>query len=74
MTLSKRVVETLLDLVEIKLSCMEVHDREDTREATCLEACRQELKNLLTGGASAANGSAVASFTKPAKGRRPAAV
>ena len=73
MALSRRVVETLLDLVEIKLSCMEVHDREDTREATCLEVCRKELKTLLSGGpAPGADG--VAAFAKRGKGRTRAAV
>ncbi len=74
MALSRRVAETLLDLVEIKLSCMEVHDREDTREATCLEACRQELKTLMSGGASSADSGAVAAFAKRGKGRRRATV
>ena len=43
MMLSKRSVETLLDLVEIKLSCLEVIDREDARERAHLETCRREL-------------------------------
>ena len=43
MTLSKRVVETLIDLVEIKLSCIEVHDREDASEKLALELARREL-------------------------------
>jgi hypothetical protein len=48
MALSKRVVETLLDLVEIKLSCIEVYDREDSRELAMLERCRNELQELLS--------------------------
>ncbi len=47
MTLSKRSVETLLDLVEIKLSCIEVFDREDQRELHSLEAARRELMALV---------------------------
>ncbi len=47
MSLSKRVVETLIDLVEIKLSCIEVYDRDDKREIAGLERCRQELQGLL---------------------------
>lgn len=43
MSISKRSVETLLDLVEVKLSCMEVSDREDARELSALETCRREL-------------------------------
>lgn len=47
MTLSKRSIETLLDLVEIKLSCIEVFDREDQRELHSLEAARRELQSLV---------------------------
>jgi hypothetical protein len=43
MSLSKQSIETLLDLVEIKLGCMEVYDREDARELDLLEGCRREL-------------------------------
>ncbi len=46
MSLSKRSVETLLDLVEIKLSCLEVQDREDARELAILETARRELASL----------------------------
>jgi hypothetical protein len=46
MTLSKQSIETLLDLVEIKLGCMEVYDREDARELDLLEGCRRELVAL----------------------------
>ncbi len=65
--MSKRVVETLIDLVEIKLSCVEVYDREDKREIAALERCRQELQNLLEGGAGGA--SAVAGLAAEFKGR-----
>ena len=58
MALSKRSIETLLDLVEIKLSCLCVTDREDAREQATLEACRRELSAL--GGMK--NGSAVLTF------------
>ncbi|WP_431857903.1 hypothetical protein [Azospirillum sp.] len=44
MSLSKRCVETLLDLAEIKLSCLEITDREDAREKELLERCIQELR------------------------------
>jgi hypothetical protein len=43
MSLSKRCVETLIDLVEIKLSCLEITDREDQRERELLIRCVQEL-------------------------------
>lgn len=42
--MSNRCIETLLDLVEIKLSCLEVTDREDQREKELLERCIQELR------------------------------
>lgn len=46
MNISKRSVETLLDLVEIKLSSMQVLDREDARELAQLESCRRDLLSL----------------------------
>jgi hypothetical protein len=46
MKFSKRSIETLLDLVEIKLSTMEVTDRDDARELAKLECARDELKGL----------------------------
>ena len=46
MALSKRCIETLIDLVEIKLSCIQVMDRDDAREQTVLESCRRELLAL----------------------------
>ena len=67
MSLSKRVVETLIDLVEIKLSCVEVHDRDDKREFAGLERCRQELQKLIEGGADGAT--AVAGLATELKGR-----
>jgi len=44
--LSQRSIETLLDLVEIKLSCLEVYDREDAREKSYLENARRELSAM----------------------------
>jgi len=49
MSLSKRSLETLVDLIEIKLSCMQVLDREDAREFAALEQCRRELDVLAQG-------------------------
>jgi len=46
MNLSKRSVEMLLDLVEIKLSYMDISDREDARDVEILERCREELNSL----------------------------
>ena len=63
--MSKSVIETLIDLVEIKLSCIEVYDREDSREVAALERCRQEL-GILRDPAATANGAhaALANGTK----------
>jgi hypothetical protein len=69
MSLSKRVVETLIDLVEIKLSCFEVYDREDKREIAGLQSCRQELQDLLEGGAGGGGGAAVAGLAAKIRGR-----
>ena len=53
MSLSKRSIEMLLDLVEIKISYMDVSDREDARDLQVLERCRQELVALDGGAADA---------------------
>lgn len=44
MALSKQSIETLMDLVEIKISYMDVLDRDDAKELRVLERCRDELK------------------------------
>ncbi|MBI3711047.1 MAG: hypothetical protein HY246_25665 [Proteobacteria bacterium] len=46
MSLSRRSAQALIDLVEIKLSCMQVLDREDARELAVLEHARRELMAL----------------------------
>ena len=46
MNLSRRSVEMLLDLVEIKISYMDVADREDARDLVVLERAREELRSL----------------------------
>jgi len=43
--LSKRTFETILDLIENKISCMEGWDQTTARERAKLEACRRELIN-----------------------------
>lgn len=48
MSLSRRSIQTLTDLVENKLSMMQVVDREDARELAVLESARREL-TLLAG-------------------------
>ena len=51
MALSKQSVETLMDLVEIKISYMDVLDRDDAKELRVLERCRDELKAANSNGA-----------------------
>ena len=46
---TKRSVETLIDLVEIKLSCFQVFDRDDAKELAALEQARRELVALVPG-------------------------
>ena len=46
MSLSRRSIQTLIDLVENKLTQMQVVDREDARELAVLEAARRELSSL----------------------------
>ena len=47
MALTKKSVEALIDLVEIKLSCIEVFDGQDVNTVRRLERCREELYALL---------------------------
>ena len=47
--LTSKSVETLIDLVEIKLSCLEVWDREDAKERRALEIALKELVAMRTG-------------------------
>ncbi|WP_207460656.1 hypothetical protein [Azospirillum sp. SYSU D00513] len=67
MGLSRRCAETLIDLVEIKLSYFEITDREDKRERELLERSLQELKAELRGQ----DGSALALAMPKRRGRRP---
>ena len=46
-SLTKRSVETLIDLVEIKLSCLQVIDRDDAKELAALKHARRELGSIL---------------------------
>ena len=46
MALSKRTLETIIDLIENKMSCMEGWDQATSRERAKLEACRRELLEL----------------------------
>ncbi len=64
MQLSTKTIETLTDLVEIKLSCIQVFDREDAREVAQLERARNELRALTSGGGD------VVMFPQPQKRRR----
>lgn len=50
MQLSKRTLETLIDLVENKLSSMEVWDRGDRRELNQLQQCMRELTAVSNNG------------------------
>lgn len=70
MPLSKPSLEMLIDLVENKLSCMDVWDREDRRQAVILKRCLHELTAIESGSAGA--GSLVAfGDTGKRRGRRP---
>ena len=50
MILSKRSVEMLLDLVESKISYMDVLDLQDIRDLETLQVCREELKGSIDAG------------------------
>lgn len=46
MSLSPHSIEILLDVLEIKMGCMHVQDRDDAKELLKLRYCRQELLAL----------------------------
>ncbi len=47
MEISKKSAELMLDLVEIKISMMQVHDKEDAKELNYLRSCREQILNVL---------------------------
>jgi hypothetical protein len=46
--MTSKSIETLIDLVENKLSCLEVWDREDARERKTLELALNDLVTMRT--------------------------
>jgi hypothetical protein len=69
--LSKTSVHTLVDLVENKLGCMEVLDREDMRELTTLKRALMELTTLYGVGASTDANFRMPVEMIPRRGRKP---
>ena len=67
MALTPQSIDALIDLVEIKLSCMQVLDREDAREHAALQHCLGELRSF---GQSAADGTVVQFVAESGKRRR----
>jgi len=47
MGLSTKTIETLIDLVEIKLSCFEIYDRDDRKAQKDLQHCLEELTTIV---------------------------
>ncbi len=69
-SVTRQTIELLIDLVEIKLGCVEVYDREDARELKALERARLELNGLLGRKPVGALPMPAAAMARP--GRRPA--
>jgi len=69
MSLSRATVETLIDLVEIKLSCVEVYDRDDSRELVNLQRCKEELMDIAGSGQKVP--AELIAMPKGRRGRRP---
>jgi hypothetical protein len=66
MAISKEILGVLLDLVENKLSCMQVSDRDDMREVMMLQRCLTELN-----GANGSEAGMVGLLSQmPKRGRR----
>lgn len=68
MGLSTQSRDMLIDLVEIKISCMDVWDREDRRELAVLQRCLKELQSLEAGGT---DGAVVVDMPRRRRGRPP---
>lgn len=67
MTISKEMLGVLVDLVENKLSCMQVSDRDDMREVMMLQRCLSELNSESEPDAAMIG---LLSSTMPKRGRR----
>ncbi len=65
MTMSKEIQGMLVDLIENKLSCMQISDRDDAREVMMLQRALSELNGV--NGAEAGMAGALA---MPKRGRR----
>ena len=52
-------IKALIALIEVKLRCLAVIDREDKRERRLLESCRDELSKMLLRSAPGATAPAV---------------
>ncbi|MBA3813740.1 MAG: hypothetical protein H0X26_04510 [Alphaproteobacteria bacterium] len=46
MKISHESLEIILDLIEIKMNVLQIHDRDDAREANKLRKCKQEFLSL----------------------------
>lgn len=48
MTISHESFEIILDLIEIKVNALQIHDKDDARELNKLRKCRQEFLQHLS--------------------------
>lgn len=47
MALSKRSIEILIDLLEVRISVLMINDQEDARELARLKKCKEELETIV---------------------------
>ena len=47
MIISHESLEIILDLIELKVSALQIHDKDDAREVNKLKKCKQELLLLI---------------------------
>jgi len=71
MALSKEMHGVLVDLIENKLSCMQISDRDDMREVMMLQRCLTELNS--ENGLEAGMAGLLSNMPKRGRRRRPAA-
>ena len=47
MALSRRSMELLIDLLEVRISVLMINDQEDAKELARLKRCKEELESIL---------------------------
>ena len=66
MSISRRSIDMLKDLIENRIACMQVVDREDHRQLAILTQARREIMSMASAPAAAKLDGAPADYAPPA--------